>query len=67
MVCVYLFVRLLLFFSFTSHVLGTVRTVTMLVCLSVCDCLSVQVLKPISQRKPIPFHFRSQEMRGLSV
>jgi hypothetical protein len=27
-------------------------------------CLSVQVLKPISQKKPIPFRFRSQEMRG---
>ncbi len=39
--------------------------VTMYVCLSVC--LSVQVLKPISQKKPIPFRFRSQEMRGLSV
>ncbi len=34
-------------------------------CLSVS--LSVQVLKPISQKKPIPFRFRSQEMRGLSV
>ncbi len=32
MVCVYLSVRLLLFISFTSHVLGTV---TMFVCLSI--------------------------------
>jgi len=44
MVCVCLSVRLLLFFSFTSHVLGTVRTV-------ILQCLSV---RPSRSWNPYP-------------
>jgi len=42
MVFVYMSVRLLLFFSFTSHVLGTVRTVRAAICVCVDKNWAVQ-------------------------